>query len=338
MNAASEQAPSPRPALLAHLRYLAGPGGVLPYRDFTAAALYAPGLGYYTRPGVTRVGRQAHTDFYTASSLSRGIFGNLIRAAAAHLLQTDNPAEHALVELGAEPGRDTFDAEAAPFARLETRRYGDSHSPPARAVVFANELLDAQPFHRFVFRRGGWRELGVNVQGDALTEVELAEFSPAAQALLSELPSDTAEEYHLDLSLDAETLLRELTASPWRGLLLFADYGYTWTELLQARPAGTARAYFRHAVSGDLLARAGEQDLTCHVCWDRLENVLHAAGFEAVEVLRQEAFFTRYAAAALEKLVTAQAGGFSPARQTVMELLHPAHLGQKFQFLCARRR
>jgi SAM-dependent MidA family methyltransferase len=338
MNAAPEQAPSPHPALLAHLRGQAGPGGVLSYRDFTAAALYAPGLGYYARPGVARVGRQPNTDFYTASSLARGIFGNLVRAAAVTLLTPENPADYALVEFGAEPGRDSFAGHTAPFASFEIKRLGDALTPPPRAVVFANELLDAQPFHRFVFRRGAWRELGVNVNGSSLTEVELPEFSPRAKPLLTDLPASVAEDYHLDLSLEAETLLGELAASPWRGLLLFADYGYSWAELIQVRPAGTARAYFRHEVSNDLLARPGEQDLTCHVCWDRLEKILCKTGFDTVEVQRQEAFFTRHAATALEKLVTENAGGFSAARQTVMELLHPSHLGQKFQFLCARRR
>ena len=104
------------------------------------------------------------------------------------------------------------------------------------------------------------------------------------------------------------------------------------------RPGGTARAYFRHEVSRDLLARPGGQDLTCHVCWDRLERVLRGGGFDPVRVERQEAFFLRHAAPAIEALLAAKpAGEFSPARQTLQELLHPAHLGHKFQILSARR-
>ena len=40
-----------------------------------------------------------------------------------------------------------------------------------------------------------------------------------------------------------------------------------WADLIGDRPAGTARAYYRHEATRDLLARPGEQDLTCHVCW-----------------------------------------------------------------------
>ena len=52
-----------------------------------------------------------------------------------------------------------------------------------------------------------------------------------------------------------------------------------------------------------------------------------------MRVERQEAFFMRYAAEEIEKILAENTGAFSPARQTLMELLHPAHLGAKFQML-----
>jgi len=335
MNPPSEQAPSP--ALLAHMRAQAGDAGVLSYRDFTAAALYAPGLGYYARPDADRVGRRPGTDFYTSSSLQGGVFGKLIRAAAAALLAPAPAAEHVLVEWAAEPGAGAFGGEAGPFARLAMRRLGEPLNLPPRVVVFANELLDAQPFHRLVYRRGAWRELGVCVDGPALAEVELPEISPAARSLLPELPGEMPEDYHLDISLDAEALLRGLLAAPWQGLLILADYGYDWADLIGDRPAGTARAYYRHEATRDLLARPGEQDLTCHVCWDRLERILREGGCTPVRVERQEAFFMHHAALVIEEMLAQAAEKFSPARQTLMELLHPSHLGHKFQFLHARR-
>ena len=310
---------------------------MLSFRDFTAEALYAPGMGYYARADKVRVGRRPESDFYTASSLQGGVLGKLLRCAAADLLGLAAPGDFTLIEIGAEPGRGVFGAEAGPFARVETRRLGESLTPPPRAVVFANEWLDAQPFHRFVFRRGAWRELGAQVNDANLTEVELPEFSFAAQSFAATLPQESPEEYHLDISLDAEVMLGQLAASAWQGGIILADYGYDWMNLIQERPAGTARAYHRHEVSGDLLARPGEQDLTCHVCWDRLENVLRNNGFGDVRVERQEAFFVGHAATAIEAILSASPGQFSPARQTLLELLHPAHLGQKFQILSARR-
>jgi len=338
MNPPPEQAPSPvspRPAMLAHLRERAGPGGVLSYRDFTAAALYAPGLGYYARTGVERVGRRGSADFYTAASLQGGIFGRLVRAAAEKLLGPGRLREYTAVEIGAEPGMSVLEKEAEHFAAVETRRLGERLEPRAKSVVFANELLDAQPFHRLVYRRGEWRELGVRVNGPELEEVELAEMT--AQELRGDLPAESADGYLLDISLDAEALLRDLAAQPWEGLLILDDYGYDWSDLARERPAGTARAYHRHEASRDLLARPGEQDLTCHVCWDRLEGVLRAGGFAEVTVERQEGFFLHHAQAAVEEILSATAGRFAPERQTLMELVHPAHLGHKFQVLHGRR-
>lgn len=325
------------PAPLAQLRAQAGAGGVVSFRDFMATALYAPGAGYYARPGVERVGRRAGADFYTSSSLGGGIFGHLIRAAAANLLAPAAPEKFTLMEIAAEPGQGIFGTEAAPFAAVTTRRLGESLMPSSQAAVFANEWLDAQPFHRLVYRRGAWRELGVNVAGAVLTEIELPQISPSAQVLLPDLPRTTTEDYHLDLSLDAENRLRELVAASWKGCLILADYGHDWPTLTRERSAGTARAYYRHEVSGDLLARAGEQDLTCHVCWDRLEKILHEGGFSQVKVERQEAFFVQHAAKEIEALLARDGAQFSPARQTLLELLHPAHLGSKFQILSARR-
>ncbi len=337
--AAQARSPTPaNPAMVARLRARAGPGGVLSFRDFVNEALYAPGLGYYARPEVARVGRKPSNDFYTSTSLGGGIFGRLVRAAAAALLAPEPLAKFALVEIGMEPGAGIFGGDAGDFARTEAIRLGESLQVPSRSAVFANEWLDAQPFHRFVFRGGAWRELGVNVTGEFPAEIELPEFSPAALPLAPSLPETAPEGYHFDLSLDAEKILGELVAPPWLGCLILADYGYDWVNLLGERPAGTARAYSHHQVSGDLLAQPGQQDLTCHVCWDRLENVLREQGFSEVRVERQEAFFVRHSAREIEEILSTNAGQFSPARQTLLELLHPSHLGQKFQILSARRK
>jgi len=51
----------------------------------------------------------------------------------------------------------------------------------------------------------------------------------------------------------------------------------------------------------------------------------------------QELFFVRHAAAFLEATTAAEAARFSPRKQSLLQLLHPAHLGQKFQVLHAWR-
>ena len=134
-------------------------GGVVSFARLVEMALYAPGLGYYVADR-TRVGKSAGTDFTTAAALGP-MFGQLI-AGAAKTLVGDLKA-HTLVEIGAEPGQTHYAGVASQFAELRTFRFGAEPQFPDRSVLVANELLDAQPFHRFVRQDGVWR-LGVGQQ------------------------------------------------------------------------------------------------------------------------------------------------------------------------------
>jgi len=305
-------------------------GGILSWPAFTRIALYHPELGYYRRER-QRVGKGEGSDFYTASSLGL-VFGQLIAAAAQDLLGADFCRDAVLVEIGAEPQGSPLAEMAKDFSGYRAIRVGEAVAIPEKSVVVSNELLDAQPFHRFLFREGQWREIGVAV-ADNLQETELPEPTQEAAAFLKTLPTDLPEGTRLDISLEAETLLRSITEGDWQGALIFFDYGRTLAELLQASPRGTARGYYRHEAVDDLLARPGEQDLTCHVCWDRLEAVLAGAGFADVRVDAQESFLMRQGKAAVARIIEQKPGAFDPDRQALMGLVSPNHLGRKFQVL-----
>ena len=290
------------------------------------AALYAPDLGYYASDRA-RVGKSAGTDFTTAAALGP-MFGQLVAGAAKSLV--GDLKSHALVEVGAEPGQAHYAGVASLFAELRTFRFGSMPDIPARSVLVANELLDAQPFHRFVRQGGEWRELGVRVDGAALTVEPLAECStPLAAEFARALPA-AEEGCILDAPLAAEELLRKLFAGGWSGAVILLDYGKTVAQCLESSPAGTARAYRRHQLSGAILENLGSQDLTCHVLWDRLEPVLVRAGFREVRLDRQEAFFVRYAGGEMERIATS---GDPEATGRLRALTHPAHFGAKFQVL-----
>jgi len=297
----------------------------VPFSRVVAAALYAPGLGYYVTERA-RVGKAPGTDFTTAAALGP-MFGELVAAAAARLV--GDLGAHALVEVGAEPGQAHFAGVAAAFAEHRVFRIGEEPVLPPRAVLVANELLDAQPFDRFIFQRGAWRELGVRVDAPTLGPEVLPGFTdPAAAAFVAGLPP-AAEGWILDVSFAAERLLAKLLAGGWRGAVILLDYGKTLAQCLESAPAGTARAYHRHELSGDLLACLGSQDLTCHVLWDRLEAVLQAAGFRS-GLDRQEAFFVKLAGPAMERIARS---GDLEATGRLRALTHPAHFGSKFQVL-----
>jgi SAM-dependent MidA family methyltransferase len=305
-------------------------GGVVSFARLVEAALYASGLGYYSSDRV-RVGKGVGTDFTTAAALGP-MFGQLIAGAAKSLV--GDLKSHALVEVGAEPGQAHYAGAASQFAELRTFRFGTTPQFPARSVLVANELLDAQPFHRFVFQGGVWHELGVRVDGAELTVEPLPEFSsPEARAFALSLPL-ADEGWILDAPLAAEVLLEKLFAGAWSGAVILLDYGKTVAQCLESSPAGTARAYRSHQLSGAILENLGSQDLTCHVLWDRIEPVLVRAGFREVRLDRQEAFFVKYAGAEMERIATS---GDHEATGRLRALTHPAHFGAKFQVLHAIR-
>ena len=301
-------------------------GGVVSFARLVEVALYAPGLGYYSSDRV-RVGKSAGTDFTTAAALGP-MFGQLIAGAVQSLI--GDLKSYALIEVGAEPGQTHYTGVASQFAELRTFRFGAEPQFPARSVLVANELLDAQPFHRFVFQGGVWRELGVRVDGTELTVEPLEVFStPRAAEFARTLPS-ADEGWIIDAPLAAEELLAKLLSGGWSGAVILLDYGKTIAQCLESSPAGTARAYRSHQLSGAILENLGSQDLTCHVLWDRIEPVLIAAGFKGVRLDRQEAFFVKYAAGEMEKIALS---GDHEATGRLRALTHPAHFGAKFQVL-----
>lgn len=330
MGSSTDSALAPSPAFLAAFRAHLDARGAMTFARFMELALYDPQVGYYRR-SQPRVGYGPNTDFYT-STTSGPVFGELVSAACVKLLRAAgrDPGRHAFVEIGAEPGRSVLDGVTHPFAALQTFRLGDALALTGDAVVFSNELFDAQPCVRSVFRDGRWRETGVALQGDRLVEIDLETAPP-------HVPAAGVEGYRFDQPLAAAALARSLGALPWHGLFVAFDYGKTYRELVEETPAGTVRAYAQHTQTNDLLARPGEQDLTCHVCWDWLMEALREQGFAEPVLEFQEAFFVRHAGEFIAAAAAADAARFSRRKVSLLQLLHPSHMGQKFQVLHALR-
>lgn len=305
-------------------------GGVLPLPDFIAWALYDPVHGYY-QASRQRVGRSDESDFYTASSMGP-VFARLVADAALRLI--DGPSDsHVFVEIGPESTDGLLGHLAMnPFGGHRLIRPGSQLDLPPRAIVFSNEVFDAQPFRRLVYRSGRWRELGVALQSGQLAWAELPGDPSGAP-----LPDSASEGYTLDWPSGAHDLLQNLVQAPWQGLFIAFDYGHESQTLLQLRPEGTGRTYSRHRMGADLLDAPGQLDITCHVAWDVLEAILREAGFSEVQLLSQEAFLVRYGQSVIREIVESAGSSFSRERQSLMELLHPANMGRKFQVLTGRR-
>ena len=319
--------------ILHRLQEKAEHNGYITYRQFIQIALYDPEYGYYTAKK-QRVGKTPHTDFYTSMSIGP-LFGKLVVTAIQSLLFEENLSSYTFVEIAAEPETSLLNGVVSPFGQHQIIRLGDPLEVTGRVVVFSNEWLDAQPFHRLVFKDGSWKEIVIQVEENYLKETHLDVPSEELQPWIEKLPKQSLSGYHFDVPTGAEKTLDHLLSQDWSGLFLTLDYGKTLQELVEYTPQGTARAYSRHQQSPDLLAQPGEQDLTCHLCWDWLENLLQKHNFRDVQTLRQESLLMRHASTAIRDLLETPTSTQDSGK--LKELLHPAHLGHTFQALAAIR-
>jgi SAM-dependent MidA family methyltransferase len=311
--------------------------GPISYRDYIDLALYTDTCGYYTRDR-GRVGRSPDRDFYTAESLGT-VFAQLVSTAAHDQLGAATAARSTFIEIAAEPGTELLShIPTHPFADSRVIRQGEPITAQGPVVIFANEWLDALPFHRLIFSDGQWRERGVRLNADQqLEDVLLDTFTPEVDAIRTRLPELALEGYELDLPLAAEAAVAALLAQDWTGMLLLFDYGKTWQALSTDCPTGTARTFHQHTQANNLLDLPGQKDITCDVCWDPLQALLTQTGLQSVTLETQESFLVQRAQRAAESIISDTAGTFSPDRQTLMELIHPAHMGRRFQVLWGLR-
>lgn len=311
--------------------------GPISFAEFMEVALYEPDHGYYQR-AKKRVGRGPGTDFTTSSALGRS-FVHLLGTAISDLLP-EAPEKYHLVEIGAEEGGLPWEEGSVCWGGITRLGVNDPIELEGQLIVFSNELFDAQPFHRLVFRQGEWWEAKVGLGSEAMSFGEVWQRPAGAwwEEWSPTLPAQSIEGYRLDLPTGASQLLRSILKSSWNGLFLMIDYGKTKDILYHETPAGTMRAYRRHQQEKNLLADPGEIDLTGHVCWDVLQEILVEHQFAVNAPLRQESFFVRHAASMIQQLMENPAAyGVDPERRQLQALLHPGHLGSAFQVLSAYR-
>lgn len=316
--------------ILSALQKACNAEGVLTFESFMHTALYHPQEGYYSKAR-KRIGRDPNTDFYTATSMG-ATFPKLVVSAIRQLLG-EPLEEYVFVEAGPETESGVLGTlDNCPFQAVRLIRPGDSFELPAKSIVFSNELFDAQPFRRLIFTRESWREMGVKLEDSRIRWVQMDLAQPVAG-----LPPRAPEGYVVDWPGKAHALLDCIARQRWSGLFIAFDYGLDSPVVFSERPQGTGRTYSNHNLGSDLLERPGEVDITCHVIWDIMENILRSHHFTHISLLRQEAFFMQFAQSGIEQILLSAPAGFSHEKQSLMQLLHPSNMGHQFQVLSARR-
>ncbi len=211
-------------------------------------------------------------------------------------------------------------------------------------IIFSNELLDAFPVRCFGWdaKAKSWFEWGVTLDGEKFVWAKISgqplkfELPSAILNLPSTLLDVLPDGYIVEDSPTAEQWWRDAAKKLAHGKLVAIDYGFTADEQFSpARTNGTLRAYHHHQVSDDLLANAGEQDLTAHVNFSAIQKAGEEAGLKTETFCTQPQFLTRiFAKAVREKSFTS----LDPKQiRQFQTLTHPEHLGLAFRVLVHSR-
>ena len=313
-----------------------GNRSAMPLDDFIEWALYDPEIGYYQK-NQKRVGKDEKTDFYTSASLSKPLWGKLLIESCISLLEDRNPEDFSFVEIGAEPESSSLANEEHPFKEIKTIRLGEELAIPPNAIVFSNEWLDAQPFKRFRFDEESkqWHEIGVRLESENWTEQKLLKTELTSE-ITKTFPIDYDVSYTIDWPTGAERILKNLLRLNWDGLFLTFDYGLNFQRICFDFPDGTGRAYQNHKMNKEFLNAPGEQDITCHICWDTIQETLLEHRFTNINLLNQESFFMNHGSKVIKPIIE-NTGLNDELLGSLKELIHPFHMGQKFQVMYGSR-
>ena len=341
--------------------------GPITFREWMAAALYDERHGYYCRKDHLPQGKAG--DYRTApesSSLFAATFANYFSKLFSDLkwppsltifesgsgggefahgvlssLRRYDPTIFAVTnyvidEIGATARQRASERLTEFSERVTFRRLADVEAPVTAGIVFSNELLDAFPVHRVVMREGNLRELfvGVNEKDFVWVEADLepsvAKYSLRAGLKLSE--GQTAE-----INLEAERFVARAAGLLERGYVVTVDYGAERKDLLDSltRPDGTLRAFHRHQMIDDVLARPGQQDLTTTVDWTQITEAGEQVGLRTVRLNRLDQFLLIEGLLnrLMEMSSTLDAAESVRLSTSARELILPTGLAASFQVL-----
>lgn len=300
--------------------------GPLSFKEYMAQALYHPQWGYYSSQKAP--GREA--DFFTSVSVGP-CFGGLLADYIHEVWEiSGSPSLFTVLEQGGHVGvlaADILESIYAKFPalyksiqlfaversslamtepRLEAHAEHWSILPELAAIslgtvdlYFANELIDAFPVHRVVWRGPdlGWGEH--YVVGDESLHFEEGPLSRAglaeclAEIDVSEFEPGYVTEVNLEIAPWIAEVERALTAN---GRALLIDYGMaSSTYYLPGRRDGTLQGYRNHERATNFLAHPGEQDLTAHVDFTLLEFLAESQGLQRTRFEEQSRFLTSLA-------------------------------------------
>ena len=347
-------APSLTTPLHLHLaEAIATAGGFLGFDQFMAAALYAPGWGYYTRnarqfglmPGGVK---QGGSDFVTAPELSPHFGRALARQVAQALLATST---HEVWEFGAGSGalaqqllqalpqldRYTIvDLSGSLRAQQQTRLHAFAHKvrwvtelpETLQGVVVGNEVLDAMPVKLLARLNGTWHERGVALHQNVFT------FADQPTTLRPPLAIEGTHDYVTEIHPQAEGFIRTLADRLTSGAIFLLDYGFPEHEYYHPqRSMGTLMCHRQHQADLDPLADVGSKDITAHVNFTGIALSGQEAGLQVLGYTGQGRFLLNCSVLDGMNAMNGMAGASILERAMLQKLVNEHEMGELFKVI-----
>ncbi len=347
--------------------------GFMPFDDWMAHALYAPGQGYYA-VGTSKLGAQVGTGDFTTAPEMTPLFGQALAGQVAQILagsQSDEILEFgagtgalaaalipALRLLGIEPRYRILEVSADLRLRQQNKLEAlqadilwlDALPEAFEGCVLANEVLDAMPVTLFRWDEDGQlNEVGVTLaQPD---EIRFAPDLPPSPFQFTERAADghlidsisrrmpPLPAYRSEVNFQAESWVRQMGSWLRKGAALLIDYGFPQHEYYHPqRMEGTLMCHFRHHAHAHPLVLAGLQDITAHVDFTAMAQAAQDGGLEVLGYTSQARFLMN---AGLTELLTqidpSDTAAYSRMIGPVQRLLSEAEMGELFKVMAIGR-
>lgn len=323
------------------------------FDEFMDMALYQPGLGYYSS-GTPKFGYQG--DFITAPETS-DLFGYTLARQCAEVMNGDNdviefgagtgilatqilfelarldklPNRYLILELSAELRLRQKHTISKVLPELINKVVWLDYLPSEfSGVVIANEVLDAMPAKRIIYKVNKFYEIGVNYENG---EFCWKSFERPYVNHKSPLPANVDSGYITEMNYRSMAWIDSLYGSLSEALVLLIDYGMSRTEYFNPhRVDGTLRCYHLHKSSDNPFENIGEQDITVSVNFSDIADQALESGFKVEGYATQAMFLISLG---IDQYLSAEADKSKRINltQQVKQLVLPDAMGESFKVL-----
>ncbi|QWU98991.1 class I SAM-dependent methyltransferase [Francisella salimarina] len=294
------------------------------FRDFMQLALYYPELGYYSG---SKEKISSSGDFITATSQTSLFARTLARQFALVLSELGSDCN--IIEFGAGNGkfatdcmRELSDLGVLPQKYIIIELSNDLKSRQQesirksipelydrfewfaelpqyklKAVIFANEVLDAMPVDIFRVQDSQLIQQGVGFVNGKFELADVPENDARFNYELNKIKSDGVifeDGYVSEINTWIRPWVKSLCATLDRGMVFLCDYGYH-RDLYYSkeRSMGTLACYYQHKVNFDPFINIGQQDITAHVDFTTVAEAAVESGFQLDGYMTQANFLKR---------------------------------------------